>query len=236
MISRVLAAALVAGFLAACVSSILQIAFTTPLILAAESFEAAPAAAPHSHEADAAHQHETGGWKPADGFERAAFTGLAALVSGVGYALLLGAAALAMGLTPGRRNALALAAAGFVALNLAPALGLPPELPGMGGGALVARQLWWLATALATGAGLYLLVMVRSPIALAAGLALIAAPHLVGAPAAPHVHSEVPPLLAAQFAARSLAVALAFWISLGLALGWAWERLDAKPKDSLAAA
>jgi cobalt transporter subunit CbtA len=236
MISRVLAAALVAGFLAACVSSLLQIAFTTPLIVAAESFEAAPAAHAHAP-GEAAHQHAQDAWKPAQGFERAAFTALATLVSGVGYALLLGAVGLAIGLTPGRRNALGLAAAGFVAVSLAPALGLPPELPGMGGGpGLAARQVWWAATVLATGAGLYLLAMIRTKLAIAAGLGLLLAPHLMGAPAAPHAHSSVPPLLAAQFAARSLGVALAFWISLGLALGWAWERFGAKPKGSLAAA
>jgi cobalt transporter subunit CbtA len=234
MISRVLAAALVAGFLAACVSSVMQIAFTTPLILAAEAFEAAPA--PHSHAPGAAaHQHDEEAWQPAEGFQRAAFTGLAALVSGVGYALLLGAVALAMGLVPSRRNALGLAAAGFVAVSLAPALGLPPELPGMGGGALVARQVWWASTVLATAAGLYLLVMVRSPVAVIAGLVLLAAPHLIGAPSAPHARSDVPAVLAAQFAARSLGVALAFWISLGLSLGWAWERFSASSKDSLAA-
>ena len=76
----------------------------------------------------------------------------------------------------------------------------------------------------------------RSKLAVVAGLALLLAPHLIGAPSAPHAHSDVPPVLAAQFAARSLGVALAFWVSLGLALGWAWERLGTKPKGSLAAA
>ncbi len=36
-------------------------------------------------------------WQPAPGFQRMAFTGLATLVGGVGYALLLGAVLLACG-------------------------------------------------------------------------------------------------------------------------------------------
>ncbi len=46
MTKRLLAAALVAGFLAACVASVLQFALTSPLILAAEKYETAETAGP----------------------------------------------------------------------------------------------------------------------------------------------------------------------------------------------
>ena len=73
--------------------------------------------------------------------------------------------------------------AGFVAFQLAPAFGLPPELPGMPAADLVARQIWWWATALATGAGL-LRASPDSATGPAIGVAavLMLLPHIIGAP------------------------------------------------------
>lgn len=235
MTIRLLSAALVAGFLAACVASVLQFALTSPLILKAEVYEKRAEAASaglvvlaHAGHDDPAHDGEGAEWQPGAGLPRLAFTALATLVTGVGYALLLGAALLAhAGRTGVPDLALRFALGGFLAVGLAPALGLPPELPGMEAAALGARQLWWVATALATAAGLYLAVMIGRPWAIAAGLALLVAPHVVGAPhPAAAVVGPLPAELAAQFAARSLAVALAFWATLGLGLGWAWRLFD----------
>lgn len=247
MISRVLTPACVAGFLAAAVATVLQVFATTPLILKAESFEKhTSAAAPgqavlilahaHGEPAPATPHADHDEWKPAEGISRAAFTGLATLVSGVGYSLLLAALLLAAGSDFGLRQALAWGVGGFVAVNLAPAAGLPPELPGMGGEALPARQLWWLATVAGTGIGLYLIGIVRAPWAVAVGLAAILAPHVVGAPHADAAASEVPAGLAAQFAARSLAVSFVFWVVLGASLSWAWRRLATKAETELATA
>jgi Probable cobalt transporter subunit (CbtA) len=47
---------------------------------------------------------------------------------------------------------------GFVAFNLASALGLPPDLPGTEVASLEARQIWWLATVVLTRVGLAMLV------------------------------------------------------------------------------
>ncbi|KMO40533.1 cobalt transporter [Methylobacterium variabile] len=231
MTKRLLAAALVAGFLAACVASLLQFALTSPLILAAEKYETAALEAPSRAFANplivlahAGHGH--GGeaeWQPAPGLPRLAFTALATLVSGVGYALLLGAVLVATGREVTSSEALRFGIGGFLAASLAPAIGLPPELPGMAAAALESRQLWWLATALATAIGLYLVAIRRGAVAVALGLALIVAPHAWGAPHGPEEISAMPPVYAAQFSARSLAVAFAFWAVLGLAFGWAWE-------------
>ncbi|MGX7705053.1 CbtA family protein [Methylobacterium sp. Gmos1] len=235
MTKRLLAAALVAGFLAACVTSLLQFALTSPLILAAEKYETAESPAPtrvsanplivlaHAGHGSAGHDH--GGepqWQPAPGLPRLAFTALATLVSGVGYALLLGAVLVAAGREVTPAEALRFAIGGFLAASLAPAVGLPPELPGTAAAALESRQLWWVATALATALGLYLVAIRRGPAAIAVGLALIVTPHAWGAPHGPEEISAMPPVYAAQFAARSLAVAFAFWAVLGLAFGWAW--------------
>ncbi|MET7243842.1 CbtA family protein [Methylobacterium sp. EM32] len=232
MTKRLLAAALVAGFLAACVASVLQFALTSPLILAAEKYETAESVAPAKHAfanplivlAHAGHDHGAEPqWQPAPGLPRLAFTALATLVSGVGYALLLGAVLVATGRAVTPSEALKFGIGGFLAASLAPAVGLPPELPGAAAAALESRQLWWVATALATATGLYLVAIRRGPAAIAVGLALIVAPHIWGAPHGPEEISAMPPVYAAQFAARSLAVAFAFWAVLGLAFGWAWN-------------
>jgi cobalt transporter subunit CbtA len=230
MTKRLLAAALVAGFLAACVTSLLQFALTSPLILAAEKYETAESVAPTRVSANplivlahAGHDHGAEPqWQPSPGLPRLAFTALATLVSGVGYALLLGAVLVATGREVTPAEALRFAIGGFLAASLAPAVGLPPELPGTAAAALESRQLWWVATALATAIGLYLVAIRRGPAAVAIGLALIVAPHAWGAPHGPEEISAMPPVYAAQFAARSLAVAFAFWAVLGLAFGWAW--------------
>jgi cobalt transporter subunit CbtA len=232
MIIRLLSAALAAGFFAAAVVTGLELTLTSPLIVAAERYEhqeaphqavrALPivlAHAGHDHAApDAAPE-----WQPGEGLPRMAFTALATLVGGVGYALLLGAVMLACGRDPTPQIGLAFAVAGFASVALAPGLGLPPELPGSAAAPLAARQAWWVMTAAATGMGLYLIAIRRALIAILGGLVLVIAPHIVGAPQAPEAASELPAALAAQFAARSLAISFVFWMLIGLGLGWAWQ-------------
>ena len=250
MLSRLLAAALLAGLFAGLVTSGLQALVTTPLILRAETFEQAQPA--HAAGGAAAHAHDDAeGWKPADGAQRALVTSLATIVTAVGYALLLGAAMLAAGSGFESGATLRWALGGFMATGLAPALGLTPELPGMGGGDVVARQLWWIGTAAATAAGLWLAGLGLTGLGLArpgsarlgsaglgpgatprsvlfsiAGLALLAAPHMVGAPHGAEAASSVPAALAARFAASSLAMSFLLWAAIGVGLGLAWARLS----------
>src|SRR5436305_591323 len=87
----------------------------------------------------------------------------------------------------------------FATFSLAPGLGLPPELPGTAAAPLLDRQLWWLATAAATGGGLALILLRRGPAAVVAGLALLALPHLVGAPTPDTPASAAPEALAQRF-------------------------------------
>jgi len=250
MIMRVLKAALVAGFLAACVAATLQTFLTSPLILQAETYE--KAAGPEAQAAgygglvQLAHLHsaplhliheqhgaDEGGWEPGEGLPRIAFTALATLVSGVGYAAILAALLLAAGREFNPQTALRWAIGGFVAVNLAPAVGLPPELPGMGGAHLAERQIWWVCTALGTGLGLYLIANVRHHAAVGIGVLAIVLPHIIGAPHAAAAASDVPAVLAAQFAARSLAVGFIFWAVLGLSLGWYWKRQEDRTTSGL---
>jgi cobalt transporter subunit CbtA len=217
MIGRVILAALLAGIAAGLVMGIIQQVRLTPLILAAETYEQAmPAqAAGQGHDA---HDHDAG-WKPANGFERAAFTTVASAMTGAAFAAILAGISLLAGLPLTAQNGLLWGLCGFLAATLAPAAGLPPELPGMPVADLVPRQAWWLFAVAATGIAIYLLVAQRGRTATVAAVLLIAAPHLVGAPEASAHESMVPPGLAAAFAANALAAGAVFWVLIGQFLG-----------------
>ncbi|HUQ35532.1 MAG TPA: CbtA family protein, partial [Aestuariivirga sp.] len=109
MIGRLVLAALIAGMAAGFIYSGVQQVLTTPLILAAEVYETAPA---HDHAAAAtdpatsadatvtpapAHDHEEEEWTPADGWPRTLSTTLASVIAGAGFALLLAGISLLTG-------------------------------------------------------------------------------------------------------------------------------------------
>src|SRR5690349_851737 len=163
MLRRILLVAVLAGAVAGLVASVLQGTRIWPLIAAAEQFEEAAAAHQHG-DAAAGHAHD---WQPADGAERIAYTVLFNILAGFGFALLLNGAlvlrqAVLRGTTPDVATGAMWGLAGFACFALAPAFGLPPELPGMEAANLLDRQLWWVATAAASAAGLALIVFARS--------------------------------------------------------------------------
>lgn len=181
----------------------------------------------NGHEADdgaSGHGHTHDGWMPEDGIERTTFTILANVITGVGFALVLMAAVMFSGREITMRNGLVWGTVGFFVFAVAPAAGLPPELPGMGGGEVAPRQVWWIATAAATAAGIAAIALWHGIAAKAAGVVLIALPHIVGAPVEPALDSPVPAELAARFVAASLASAAVFWAVLGVAMGWLLQR------------
>ncbi|MER8422253.1 CbtA family protein [Mesorhizobium sp. M1403] len=227
-------AGLVAGVALAC----MQAYATVPLILKAEVYEqaggghdhaaapAAPAAtgtmamssaAPAPAEAMAPAEDE--GWAPADGFERFAFSVVANIVTGIGFALILVAVSEFAGGIGNWRQGLFWGLAGFAVFTLAPGLGLPPELPAMPAADLVQRQIWWWATVVATAAGLGLLAFRRSlPLAVLA-VALIVAPHIVGAPQPDSFETTIPEGLHHQFVVAVTLTNLVFWLVLGAVVG-----------------
>jgi cobalt transporter subunit CbtA len=237
MMMRVLFAALVAGLVAGAVTGAVQIWRVSPLIQAAEVYEAKQAGgkaqaqvAQSVSAAPAKGQHEHGdgdhAWSPNDGIERIAFTFVATLIMGVAFALVLVAAVMLSGRSITPRNGAIWGLVGFVVFTLAPTAGLAPELPGMPAGDLIMRQAWWWGTAAATAAGVALLVLQQHVPLRALGVLLIALPHLIGAPHAHTQDSAVPAVLAAEFAATSIATMAVFWIVLGGALGWSMSRLQ----------
>ena len=214
MLKRIVLASLVAGLVGGIVISIVQEFTTTPLILHAEQFENAPASG------------EPEAWAPADGIERTLYTSFGNIVAGIGFALMLVAGfALHGGEIDGRRGVL-WGVAGFAVFALAPALGLPPEVPGAMAAELVPRQGWWLAAVAATALGLGLMVFARKSVWIVLGVIVLAAPHAIGAPQPVKLGGPVPPELAAHFVAASLVTAAVFWTMLGWLSGTLYRRFS----------
>jgi cobalt transporter subunit CbtA len=221
--------AVLAGVVAGLVITVAQLFGTIPLIQRGEVYErqadAAPAAGhEHSHAAGD-HDHAVA-WEPAAGPQRNAFTTGANILTAIGFSLLLGGIFALRGRPVGWREGLFWGLAGFVVFTAAPGLGLPPELPGMPVADLTLRQTWWIGTACATAAGLALLVFRRAPWAAVLGLGLIAAPHLVGAPQAPEMHTDVPDALLHSFVVAAVLTSLLFWSLLGVLTSAAYARLS----------
>jgi cobalt transporter subunit CbtA len=241
VVRETLLAAIVAGLIAALVFTVVQSVWVTPLILQGEVYEDAAEAAHHSHaghdeshelaatshQATGGHDHDENEWKPGDGWQRTLFTFGANLVMGVGYAFVLVALYL---LWREPRNTLTGALygiGGFLVFFGAPALGLPPELPGTAAAELSVRQEWWAMTAVATAVGLFLLFsQTRWPMRIL-GLAIVIAPHFVAAPQ-PAVQSSLAPAeLQSQFRVATTVCNAVFWLALGLASGVAFRKLVA---------
>lgn len=246
--------AAIAGLCGGLALSAMQMVSTTDLILQAEVFEeqaseAAPADHTHSHDAgaaieatsdadepagsaatvataEAAHHHDADAWEPSEGFERNAFTVAANIVTGIGFALLLVAISEFAGGIGNWRHGLVWGFAGFATFTLAPGLGLAPELPGMPAADLVARQAWWISTVVATGAGLALIAFGRSAILGVLGIALLVAPHVIGAPQPESHASDVPADLHHAFVVGVTLSNLVFWSVLGIATSFARQRFE----------
>ncbi|MBZ9895319.1 CbtA family protein [Mesorhizobium sp. BR1-1-6] len=237
--------AAIAGLVAGVVLACMQAYATVPLILKAEVYEQAGGGHHHDHTAPAPTDNnamnsaapagnamssaapaaaeavpaEEEGWAPADGFERFAFSVLANIVTGIGFALVLVAVSEFAGGIGNWRQGAFWGLAGFAVFTLAPGLGLPPELPAMPAADLTARQIWWWATVAATAAGIGLIAFRKSlPLAVLAVL-LIIAPHIVGAPQPDSFETLIPEGLHHQFVVAVTVTNLVFWLVLGVAVG-----------------
>ncbi|AUO23846.1 MAG: CbtA family protein [Pseudomonas sp.] len=224
MIKRIAQTAGFTGLLAALLLTLLQSFWVAPLILQAETFENAPAATEvHEHAEATAHTHDAEAWEPEDGWQRVLSTTGGNLVVAVGFALML--AGLYTLRAPTRTaQGLLWGLAGYATFVLAPTLGLPPELPGTAAADLAQRQIWWIGTAASTAAGIALIVFGRNWLLKILGVAILAVPHVIGAPQ-PEVHSMLAPeALEAQFKIASQLTNVAFWLALGLISAWLFRR------------
>lgn len=227
----ILFVAALAGIGSGAIAAGIQMVSAVPLILKAETFEggeAAEAPAAHTHDAATpAHTHDEDEWAPADGLQRNGLTFVFMVLTGFGFGLLLMAASELAGGMAGWREGILWGFAGFAVFTLAPGLGLPPELPAMPAADLLARQTWWIGTAAATAAGLALMVFGRSPLFAVAGVALILAPHVIGAPQPESHESPIPEALHHSFVVASVASSFVFWVLLGGLAGWLRPRIAA---------
>jgi cobalt transporter subunit CbtA len=223
MIARVLLAAILSGIAAGLVMGFIQHVRLTPLILQAETFEHVS----HGHSAEP-HVHNGEMWSPADGVERTAYTTLTAVVASVGFGLLLVGMSLLMKIPLTRKNAWVWGLCGFAAVSFAPALGLPPELPGMQAAALNSRIFWWGGTIVMTVMGLMsVYYYINGKPTLPAAAFFLLFPHVLSAPAVPNGEaSAVPAHLAAEFVTASLGANLVMWLVLSLVLGYALQKLE----------
>jgi len=183
------------------------------------------------------HQHADGkatsaaGAEIGGGLERLFYTGLANLIMGVGFALLLIACFALYGKPVSPRQGVLWGLAGFAVFTLAPGLGLPPEVPGSMAADVAARQFWWAGAAVAAAVGLWLMVFARQHALKVLGVVVVAVPHIIGAPQPAEIGGAVPPELAGHFAAASIVVSAIFWASLGWLGGTFWQRLAPTETD-----
>ncbi|QXI25131.1 MULTISPECIES: CbtA family protein [Pseudomonas] len=228
MIKRIAQTAGFTGLLAALLLTLLQSFWVSPLILQAETFEKSePVAEAHQHATGtAAHSHDAEAWEPEDGWQRVASTTGGNLVVAVGFALML--AGLYTLRAPTRTSqGLLWGLAGYATFVLAPTLGLPPELPGTAAADLASRQIWWIGTAASTAVGLALIAFSRHWLMKLLGVAILAVPHVIGAPQ-PQVHSMLAPeALETQFKIASQLTNVAFWLALGVISAWLFRRKSA---------
>lgn len=225
---NILFAALLTALCVGVFNSVADYFGTGPLILQAEVYEqaGAPAGEGHSHAggeaaapaaAASGHDHSDDAWEPADGFQRTAFTLLANVLTAFGYALVLTGIFSLRGKAISWREGLLFGLGGFIAVLIAPSLGLPPELPGTPVADLTARQIWWVSTVVSTGAALALLAFVPRPAAAVLALVLLVAPHLYGAPQPPAgEHALAPEALSHRFVVVASVTGLLFWSALGV--------------------
>lgn len=229
---RIIYTAIVIGVLTGAVLSLMQMLTVNPILFAAETYEVAEPAT-HAHDGHEGHDHDA--WAPEDGAERGFYTVISNFSAGIGFAAVL-LALMSQFSLPHQRvigplQGLAWGLAGFGVVFLAPAIGLPPEIPGIDAAPLEQRQAWWILTVACAAAGIAILALAR-PRLKAIGLVLLVIPYLVGAPShegPAFTHPDAAAVAALtelhqRFIFATGAVNLLFWLALGLACGYAFKR------------
>ncbi len=225
MLTRILFIGLAAGAIAGAAAATVQATLIQPQIVQAEAIESSQAGhdePAHHHDGMAGgHAHHADEEPSDDPRRRQLGTAIAMVCTGIGYGLTL-SGLVALGRGRGWRYGLLLGVAGFVSMQLAPALGAPPQPPGFPSYDVHVRQLWWLMAAGCTAAACLLgihAVRVRRPAWLAPCMVLVLLPHI----ARPWFSAMGPVPETAQltsaFALSSFATAAVLWLCLGAVVG-----------------
>ncbi|RME16972.1 MAG: hypothetical protein D6801_04390 [Alphaproteobacteria bacterium] len=223
MLKHMLSGGIIAGAVAGAIAAALQFLFVIPLILEAELYESGA----RVHFGAGSPQSPAGAPPLGDDWARHLMTVGFDVVAYAAFGLILTALmalAARRGVAVTARQGVIWGLAGFCAVQLAPAIGMPPELPGTINAEVVPRQIWWGLTIVSAAAALALFAFGRGVFALVAGAALLLIPQIIGAPHLDTYFGVVPPELSALFAVRSLAVGAVGWAVLGFLAAWLWER------------
>ena len=164
-------------------------------------------------------------WSPQDGLERSLYSFASNILTSIAFAFLLVSGFTIYGGLIALHHGLLWGFAGFACFSFLPGLGLPPELPASAAGDLLARQMWWLGTAISSVIGLSLLVFLTSNGWRLAGLVLMIIPHAMGAPV-PEAGTigASPPELAAHFVMVALFASAVMWTILGVTAAFLFNR------------
>ena len=210
--NTIILTALLAGGLAGLALGAIQQFTVVPLIIEAEAFETG---GDEGEEAAHGAEEEEEAWGPEDGIERTFWTVLNSMLVGVGFGLLL-TAAYALRRKVTWEYGILWGLAGFTVFNLAPSLGLPPELPGDFAAGLEQRQVWWVLTVAVSAAGLWIAVFQRNGYLKLIGVGLLLLPHVFGAPHPPEHGGLAPDELRNSFIMTTLVTNALFWVLLGI--------------------
>ncbi|MDI7860332.1 CbtA family protein [Rhizobiaceae bacterium n13] len=209
---KIFFAALIAGVCGGVFASALSISVTVPMIIRAEAYE-------HATEHAQAGGHGEHEHPEMLAVERNALTVVGMILAYVGFAFLMTVLAELKGSLTSWRSGLAWGAAGYVCFSLIPALGLPPELPGMPAADLLYRQIWWIACAACTVGAILVTETYRNVPAVVTAAVLAALPFIIGAPVASESATLIPVVLHHNFVMGTLAANLVTWLVVGLSLG-----------------
>ena len=239
MFRRIFLTALLAGFLSGSCISIIHEFTTTPIIFHAEKFERKgvskdrkvgvdkriPFSLSDSHKKKHEIKRIVIEPIPYD-WDRAFLSAISNIITGVGFSLILVACFSLCKAKIGTRQGVVWGMAGFGVISLAPALGLPPEIPGVFTADVGTRQMWWFICVGGTASGLWMLIFRSGIFWMPFGIILIVLPHLVGAPQPTQIGGLVPPEIASKFVSASLVTSAIFWLTLGWLSGFFWQRFE----------
>jgi cobalt transporter subunit CbtA len=213
MFSRIIVSGLFAGAIGGIIAGALQWYFVQPILLHSELYEAGIL----SHfdgSINSAHPDLEYIQPIRDGLSL-----LFSILIYTGYALILIAAMMLREqkseTTITFHQGIIWGVSGFFVVHLAPAISLPPEVPGVAAAELQSRRIWWFATTLLTAGGLWLIAFTEKGSRFIIGAALILAPHIIGAPEPDIFTGPAPTEIGALFASRALGIGFISWAMLG---------------------
>jgi cobalt transporter subunit CbtA len=231
MLNRVLFIGLIAGLVSGVSAALVQFQLVQPLIVQAEAAEAVQLhdIPGHMHDDEAAaHTHVDVEEPSDDPLTRGLSTALAVICTAIGYGLMASSVMFLLGLK-GSKAGLLLGAAGFLSIQLLPALGVAPQPPGLPSYDVHLRQLWWGCAALsaALACSLAFLGLQRRKLSLGAvAVFLMFLPHLVrpwleAMGPVPRIGDFLNP-----FVAASATMTSTLWLTLGVTAGLLYARLQ----------